>query len=91
MDKIALLATGDELVKGDIVNSNCQIIAQKLTEAGIEVGNHLTVSDQETAIINCLNYLLEHHDYIIITGGLGLVHVCVCVLCMYVSVSWVHV
>src|SRR3990167_9660439 len=69
--RIALLATGDELVNGDILNTNGQAIAQALFDLGMEVGMHLVVADQQAEIENAIQYLLTHHKALIITGGLG--------------------
>lgn len=69
--KTALLATGDEVVNGDILNTNAQAIAQQLTERGFLVGNHLVVSDQQDDIVNAIKFLLSSHAVVIITGGLG--------------------
>lgn len=69
--KIALLATGDELTTGDILNTNGQQIAQSLFDAGFQIGKHVIVSDAEKEIIESLHFLKQTHDVIIITGGLG--------------------
>lgn len=69
--KVALLATGDELTNGDILNTNGQAIAQRLMQHNIEVGSHAITSDDQIAIKNAIVFLLKHHDGLIITGGLG--------------------
>lgn len=71
MPKVALLSTGDEIVHGDILNSNAQDIARQLYDEGIAVGNHMTVPDDIKEITKAINYLLESHQGLIITGGLG--------------------
>lgn len=70
-NKVALLATGDEITNGDILNSNSQVIAQKLFKSGIQVGVHMTVADNISAIEQAIKYLLASHRALIITGGLG--------------------
>jgi len=70
-NKIALLATGDEIIDGDILNSNAQEIAQRLVAHGMQVGMHLTVSDNLTEMHAAISFLLQHHRALIITGGLG--------------------
>lgn len=69
--RIGLLATGNELTEGDILNTNGQVIAQTLTEQGISIGLHVITSDAEQDIENALHFLLQSHDTVIITGGLG--------------------
>lgn len=70
-NSIALLATGDEIINGDILNSNAQEIAQRLVSHGMQVGMHLTVSDNLADMRAAISFLLQHHRALIITGGLG--------------------
>ena len=69
--KVALLATGDELIYGDILNTNAQHIAKLLIEHNIDVGLHLISPDGLLDIKHALLFLLKTHDSVIITGGLG--------------------
>lgn len=68
---IAILATGDEIIHGDTLNTNSHEIAHALSSEGLPLGNHLACSDRETDIVDCLRFLTAQHDIIIITGGLG--------------------
>ncbi|EHL29650.1 competence/damage-inducible protein A [Legionella drancourtii] len=68
---IAILATGDEIVHGDTLNTNGHNIAHALSSEGLSLGFQLACSDKEVDIINCLHFLAENHDIIIIIGGLG--------------------
>lgn len=69
--KIALLATGDELVDGDILNTNGQKIAQTLKDNGFAMGMHVIVSDAEQDMVKAIEFLLNSHDVVITIGGLG--------------------
>jgi nicotinamide-nucleotide amidase len=69
--KIALLATGDEIIQGDILNSNSQEIALRLVEQGLPVRMHASTADSIDDIVDTLRFLLAAHDAVIITGGLG--------------------
>lgn len=69
--QVALLATGDEICNGDIINSNSQEIAQRLFSQGIQIGMHMSVSDNLNDLKTAMHFLLEHHHALIITGGLG--------------------
>ncbi len=71
MTKIALLATGDEIINGDILNTNGQRIAQQLIDHNLTVGNHLVAADGQAELVAAFEFLLRHHDVIISTGGLG--------------------
>jgi nicotinamide-nucleotide amidase len=68
---IALLATGDEIVVGDILNTNAQHIAKALFSHQMFISEQRIVRDDETQICNTIASLLENNDALIITGGLG--------------------
>ena len=70
-NSVALIATGDELSNGDILNTNGATIAQQLFTLGISVGEHVIVADDEVAIVKAITYQLQNHMHLIITGGLG--------------------
>lgn len=70
-DKVALLATGDEIINGDILNTNSQEIAQRLVNNGMSVGMHMSTSDNVAEIESAIHHLLKTHRALIITGGLG--------------------
>ncbi len=71
MVSIALLTTGDEVVEGDILNTNAQGIARILTDAGFSMGVQVSCRDDELTIQTSMSYLLASHEVLIITGGLG--------------------
>lgn len=68
---IAILATGDEIVHGDTLNTNAHTLAHILSSEGLSLGLHMTCSDKESDIIDCLQFLTNKHDIIILIGGLG--------------------
>lgn len=68
---IAILATGNEVVAGDIQNSNTRDIAQRLKDHNMPISIHMAVNDVESDIVSALQYLKEHCSIIFITGGLG--------------------
>lgn len=68
---IALLATGDEIVHGDTLNTNAHHIAHTLSSEGLPLGMHMACSDKECDLFASLNFLTQHHDIVIIIGGLG--------------------
>ncbi len=71
MSRIGFLATGDELVNGDILNTNCQHMATSLLNANFYPNQQLVVKDDEEALTNSILFLLQHNDILITTGGLG--------------------
>ncbi len=70
-NRVALLATGDEISEGDVLNTNAREIARLLSADGITPGMHMTVSDHINEIMEAIQYLLSRHRGLIITGGLG--------------------
>lgn len=69
--KIATLSIGDELLCGEVVDTNAAHIAAGLYDAGARVLRHLTVGDDEDAIVAALSELASASDALIVTGGLG--------------------
>lgn len=68
---IAFLATGDEIVVGDILNTNAQSMANTLFHEQMYVTEHRIIRDDENNITQSILSLLENNDALIITGGLG--------------------
>ncbi len=66
-----ILATGDEILTGSVIDSNSAHIAQKLEEAGIEVVRHGCVGDDVEALASILKEISVSADLSVITGGLG--------------------
>jgi nicotinamide-nucleotide amidase len=66
-----LLAIGDEVLRGEVVNTNCTFIADRLFEAGFTVSEQLVVSDDPVDIRAALVRLRASADVIVATGGLG--------------------
>ncbi|MCW8833004.1 MAG: CinA family nicotinamide mononucleotide deamidase-related protein [Colwellia sp.] len=69
--KVQLLLTGNELMTGDIVDSNSAMIAEQLKELGLEISRKVTIADDLTLLVNEINQLAEQADILIINGGLG--------------------
>jgi competence/damage-inducible protein CinA-like protein len=67
----ALLAIGDEVLRGEVANSNAAFLSGRLFEAGLELREHVVVSDDPTAIRTALIRLRAEVDVILATGGLG--------------------
>jgi nicotinamide-nucleotide amidase len=72
--KAAVIAIGDELLIGQVINSNAAFIAEKLNVAGISVEKMITVGDDEEVIVKTLGRSLSEHDVLCLTGGLGPTH-----------------
>jgi nicotinamide-nucleotide amidase len=72
--KALILTIGDELLIGQVVNTNAASIAQHLNGAGVEVARMLTVGDGHGEIDRALAEGVRDHDLVLITGGLGPTH-----------------
>ncbi len=68
---LAILTTGDELLNGDLTDTNTGAIAKILSHYGYRLRCSLSVPDHEKEISAALNYLVGHVQFIIVTGGLG--------------------
>ncbi len=66
-----IITIGDELLIGQVTDTNSGWIAQSLAPLGISVVGKMTVSDQPKEIVSALDYATNQADLIVITGGLG--------------------
>ena len=69
--KIVTLSIGDELMYGEVVDTNAARIAERLYGAGLMVQRHLTVGDRDPDIVEALEFLSDKSEAVIVTGGLG--------------------
>ena len=67
----AVLCTGTEITRGEIVNTNAQWLAGKLTELGYEVVEIVEVGDDRNRLVKALVDLGARHEVLLCTGGLG--------------------
>lgn len=68
---VAIVATGDELVSGALVDANSAVIAQRLLEHGYPSERFVVLGDDEQALSQLLRELCPSHAAVVITGGLG--------------------
>ena len=69
--KAQIISIGDEILIGQIVNTNAAWIANYLTSEGIECTKITTVSDSKRSIVTALKNAVDNSELVIITGGLG--------------------
>jgi nicotinamide-nucleotide amidase len=67
----SIITIGDELLIGQVVDTNSAFIAQELNKAGVWVQRRVAVGDKKEEIIRALNEESRNTNIIIITGGLG--------------------
>jgi nicotinamide-nucleotide amidase len=66
-----IITIGDEILIGQIVDTNSAWMAQKLNLAGIRVKQITSISDDKNHILDTLKQASQRADIILITGGLG--------------------
>ncbi|KGO81960.1 damage-inducible protein CinA [Flavobacterium beibuense F44-8] len=69
--KAAVVTVGDEILIGQIVDTNSAFIAKSLDKIGIGVIEMLSISDDREHILETLTSLQNRVDLVIMTGGLG--------------------
>ena len=67
----SIITIGDELLIGQVIDTNSAWIAQELNKAGIRVCRRVAVGDVWDEIWTALDEESRHADIILITGGLG--------------------
>lgn len=69
--KVCVLSTGNEVLLGDIVDTNSVFLARGLKEMGIEVFKIMAVGDDLETIVSVLKEISSQVDICLVTGGLG--------------------
>ncbi len=69
--KVEIIAIGDELTSGRILNTTSSFAARKLFEAGYEIYAMNTIGDTPSLIGEALKRALGRVDAVLVTGGLG--------------------
>ena len=71
MKTASICTIGDEILIGQIVDTNSSHIARELNLLGIQVKYMTSIGDDRTRIIQEIGNCLDHTDIVIVTGGLG--------------------
>jgi nicotinamide-nucleotide amidase len=66
-----IITIGDELLIGQVIDTNSAFIAQKLNAIGVGVQQRIAVGDDALAITNALDTAIQKSQIVILTGGLG--------------------
>ncbi len=69
--KANILTIGDEILIGQVVDTNSAFIAAELNKAGIKVQRIFSVGDEPDEIIAGLDLAGNNSDFVFVTGGLG--------------------
>ncbi len=69
-----VISIGDELLIGQVVNTNASTVSKALNKVGIRVPRITTIGDNPAAIRMAFERAWAEHDVVIVTGGLGPTH-----------------
>jgi nicotinamide-nucleotide amidase len=67
----AVVTIGDEILIGQIVDTNSGYIAKALNDIGVDVMEMCSIADDEQAILSTFEMLQNKVNFVLITGGLG--------------------
>ncbi|HPI09800.1 MAG TPA: molybdopterin-binding protein [Catalimonadaceae bacterium] len=70
-NRTAILTIGDEILLGQIHDTNSEWLASRFSEFGLEVVCKLSVGDQLDQMVAALEFAFKRADLVIVTGGLG--------------------
>ncbi len=69
--RATIVTIGDEILIGQIVDTNSAYISQRLSDAGVVVESKIAIGDNAEQITATLRTALEATDLVVVTGGLG--------------------
>jgi len=69
--KAAIVTIGDEILIGQIVDTNSAFIAKSLDIIGVQTHEMISISDDKQHILNTFTKYQNKVDFVLITGGLG--------------------
>lgn len=64
------ISIGDELLIGQVINTNAAWLGEHLSDVGFQLDSALTIGDSEKAILDAFNACMDA-DLVLVTGGLG--------------------
>jgi nicotinamide-nucleotide amidase len=68
---VEILSIGNEVLRGQTVNSNAAFLSRALTERGYTVRRHTILPDEIEAIRACVQEAMRRSAFVVATGGLG--------------------
>jgi nicotinamide-nucleotide amidase len=66
-----IISIGDELLTGQVINTNAATLAQILHGVGVRTEAVHTIPDTTDVMVSCLKNVWDVADLIIMTGGIG--------------------
>ena len=74
MNKASVVSVGNEILNGEIIDTNIGFLSRQLLGLGIKVAGAYTAADEVEKIVRVLRLAREEADIILVTGGLGPTH-----------------
>lgn len=68
---VEIITIGDELLIGQVVDTNSAWMARELNEIGADVLRISTIGDDRTDILNAVDTAMKRADVVLLTGGIG--------------------
>ena len=72
--KASIIAVGDELLIGQVVNTNASWLGERLTALGWTVLEQRVVGDDDAQLVEVFNQVSHRSNLTVICGGLGPTH-----------------
>lgn len=69
--KVEIITIGDEILIGQIVDTNAAWMARKLTQYGFDIEAITSIGDQSEDIIKAIDIAFERAEILLLTGGVG--------------------
>ncbi|MGL5758207.1 CinA family nicotinamide mononucleotide deamidase-related protein [Plesiomonas sp.] len=69
--RVEMISTGDEVLQGEIVDTNAAWLAQRLSQSGVPLTYRATTGDNLDSLVRCFTDRSLQADIIIVNGGLG--------------------
>jgi nicotinamide-nucleotide amidase len=69
--KITLLMTGNEIIQGDILDTNSQYLSKSFAECQLSIASILTIGDDPIQLTEEIQRISQSADLLIINGGMG--------------------
>lgn len=66
-----IITIGDEILIGQIIDTNTSFIAKELDKIGVEVKKTTSIPDEKEEILEALDFASKNADIVLVTGGLG--------------------
>ncbi len=70
-NRISILASGDEIITGRLIDTNSAWVSQFVQKLGYEISYIGTTGDSTQKLLDMIHFVCNHSDVVIITGGLG--------------------